>query len=109
MPDYHVVYITTKTAEDAAQIGRTLVEERLAACVNIVNDMRSIYRWEGGVQEGNEAVIIAKTRRDRLPTLTERVKTLHSYDCPCIVAFALQDGEGNKDYLAWIGKQTEIS
>ncbi len=108
MPDFRSVYITTETPEEAARIGRVLVEERLAACVNIFNDMLSIYWWQGKVEEANEAVLIAKTHVERLSALTDRVKALHSYDCPCVVSLALNEGEGNDDYLSWIGRETGV-
>ncbi len=102
MPDYRAVYITAESPEQAAQIGRTLVEERLVACVNIIKDTQSIYWWQGSIQEDNESILIAKTHSDCLSALTDRVKALHSYDCPCVVSFALQENEGNHDYLEWI-------
>ena len=97
------VYMTAGSLEEAQRIGRTLVEDRMAACVNIIDGMQSVYRWEGNLEEGREVVMIAKTTRDRLPALTQRVKALHSYDCPCIVSFAI-DG-GNPDFLQWIGAE----
>lgn len=106
MQDYRVVYITTETSEEAAKIGRALVEERLAACVNILPGMQSIYWWQGSIEEADEVVLIAKTHRDRMDQLTERVKALHSYDTPCVVAFPLAGNEGNADYLSWIGQET---
>jgi periplasmic divalent cation tolerance protein len=97
------VYMTAGSAEEAQRIGEALVENRLAACVNILDGMRSIYRWEGKVQMDREVVMIAKTTRDRLPVLIDTVTTLHSYDCPCIVSVAI-DG-GHPDFLAWIGAE----
>lgn len=98
------VYITAGDAAEARKIGRILVEERLVACANVQDRVTSIYRWEGAVQENAEAVLIAKTAADRLPALTERVKALHSYDCPCIVAWPLSGG--NPDFLEWIAAES---
>lgn len=96
----YFVYITTSSKEEAEQIGRTLVEERLAACVNISGGMKSIYWWEGELQSSNEAVLIAKTNHERLSALTERAAELHSYDCPCIVALPIE--HGYDPFLIWI-------
>lgn len=101
------IYITTSSPEEARKIGRALIEERLAACVNILDRMSSLYWWEGKVTEGNEAVLIAKSREDLVPALTERVKALHSYTVPCVVAFPIT--QGNKDFLEWIGAETKAA
>jgi periplasmic divalent cation tolerance protein len=100
-----LVYITTKDKQQARLIGKTLVEERLAACVNIIDGMQSIYWWEGAINEDNEAILIAKTRNSLLEKLTDRVKSLHTYTCPCIVAIPISGG--NTDYLGWIKETTD--
>ena len=99
-----VVYVTAADAAEADRIGRAVVVERLAACANVLPAMRSIYWWEGAVTEGNEAVLILKTTAARLAALMARVKALHSYDCPCIEAWPVADG--NPDYLAWVARET---
>ena len=99
-----LVYMTAETAEQAREIGRRLVEDRLAACVNIIDGMTSLYWWEGAVEEGSETVVIAKTREDLVAALTDRVKELHSYDCPCVVSLKLD--AGNPDFLSWIEAET---
>ena len=93
-------YVTAADAETALAIGRTLVEERLAACANILPGMRSVYRWQGAVEEAAETVLIVKTRVDLAPAVQERVVALHGYDCPC-VAF-LPVASGHAPYLDWI-------
>lgn len=98
------VYMTAADKSEATEIGRTLVRERLAACVNILDNMVSLYWWEGSVQQGSEAVLIAKTTSELVEPLVERVKQLHSYQCPCVVALPIQ--AGNADYLAWIRAET---
>ncbi len=98
------VYMTAGSRGEAAAIGRRLVEERLAACVNILSPMQSIYRWEGRVEEAEEAVMIAKTTAGRLERLISRVRELHSYDCPCVVAWEIT--EGHPDFLDWISAET---
>ena len=98
------VYMTAGSRGEAAAIGRRLVEERLAACVNILAPMQSIYRWEGRIEEAEEVVMIAKTTTGRLERLISRVREVHSYDCPCVVAWEIT--EGNPDFLDWIAAET---
>ena len=78
---------------------------RLAACANTIDGMRSVYRWDGAVREDGEAVLIAKTRADLLDRLTDRVRALHSYDCPCVVGLPIVGG--NQSFVEWIGSATE--
>jgi periplasmic divalent cation tolerance protein len=97
------VYMTASSPEEARRIGRALVEERLAACANILPGMTSFYRWQGMVDEGQETVLIAKTRMELVDSLTARVKTLHSYSVPCVVALPIVGG--NPDFLQWIAEE----
>ena len=99
------VYMTASSPEEARRIGLALVEARLAACVNVIDRMTSFYWWQGQIEEGNEAVLIAKTTRDKLEALTAKVKALHSYTVPCIVGLPIAGG--NADFLAWIGAETQ--
>ena len=99
------VYMTTKDKAEARAIGRHLVHSRLAACVNIFDQINSIYYWDDALQDDQEAVLIAKTTDTRLCELIEAVKERHSYDCPCIVSLPI-DG-GNPDFLAWVAGQVE--
>jgi len=99
-----LVYMTASSDEEALRIGRALVAERLAACANVIPGMRSVYWWEGRVQDGNETVLIAKTRADLVAALTDRVKALHSYSVPCVVALPIT--AGNQDYLDWLTGET---
>jgi periplasmic divalent cation tolerance protein len=98
------VYVTASSREEALNIGRTLVGERLAACANIFDGVSSIYWWQGRLMEESEASLILKTTNDLIPALIVRVKQLHSYDCPCVVALPI--AQGNPDYLDWIDKET---
>jgi len=102
---FSMIYMTAKDKEEAKAIGRSLVEERLAACANIIENMSSFYWWEGKVQEDNEAVLILKTREALLPELINKVKTLHSYECPCIVCLPIRGG--HEPFLDWIEKETQ--
>jgi len=99
----NLIYITTQNKNEAERIGQTLVEERLAACVNILDGMHSIYHWEGKLVNGTETVLIAKTAESKVPALTEKVKALHDYDCPCIVSLPITGG--NDGFLSWIAEE----
>jgi len=99
-----LVYMTAGSVEEARAIGASLVERRLAACVNILPGMLSQYRWEGSVQTDEETVLIAKTRSDLVDALTGHVREIHSYDCPCIVALPIRGG--NPAFLRWIADET---
>ena len=106
MPDeFYWVYMTAADKDEARAIGRGLLEARLAACVNIIDHMSSMYWWQGEIQEDGETILIAKTRKAHFPALMEKVKALHSYECPCIIALPIRDGF--PDYLQWLAKETE--
>lgn len=98
------LYVTCSSADEAQAIARTLVTERLAACANILGKMRSFYWWEGQVQDETEVALILKTRRALSVAATQRIKDLHAYDCPCVVALDIQGG--NRDFLNWIVNET---
>ena len=98
------VYTTAGSAEEAERIGRALVAERLAACANILPSMRSIYWWQGKIEDATEAVLVLKTAAKNLAALTARVKALHSYAVPCVVALPVEGG--NADYIDWITKES---
>jgi len=100
-----MVYITTNSHEEAEIIGRHLVSRKLAACVNIVGGMKSIYHWQGKIETAEEIIIIAKTKEALLNEFVENVKTLHSYDCPCIVAVPIING--NETFIKWIRDETK--
>jgi periplasmic divalent cation tolerance protein len=98
------VVVTAGDAETLVKLTRTLVEERLAACGQHISLIRSIYRWEGAVQDEPEARVGLHTRMSLVPELTERVKALHSYDVPCVIALPVVGG--NPDYIEWVVNQT---
>ena len=102
--EYCSIYVTVGSEEEAASIGKKLIEERLAACVNIL-PVKSVYRWEDSIEEDSEVVMFIKTRSSRAEEVSERVKSLHSYDIPCIVVLPIQ--QGNPDYLQWIEESTK--
>lgn len=101
-----LLYVTCGSQNEARKIGKALVKSRLAACVNIIDNMNSMYWWEGKIQDDHEVVLIAKTREDLVPKVIGKVKSLHSYSCPCIVALPIEGG--NKDFLDWIQKETRV-
>ena len=94
------VTITTASREEAEAIARAVVTERLAACVNIIAGVRSIYHWQGKVEESDECMLIAKTTVKKFDALQKRVQELHSYECPCIVASQIVDGDAA--YVGWV-------
>jgi periplasmic divalent cation tolerance protein len=101
------VYVTAGDAEEALRIGRAAVEARLAACANLVDGVRSVYWWEGAVQEGREAVLILKTTAERLDDLIARIKALHSYDVPCIEAIPV--AAAHPAFLDWVERETRAT
>jgi periplasmic divalent cation tolerance protein len=101
------VYATAADEGEARRIGRAVVEARLAACANILPGMRSLYWWQGRLEEGEETVLILKTTEERLAALIRRVKDLHSYDCPCIEALPVV--AGHAPYLDWVAQETQRS
>ena len=98
------LYMTAGSVEEAKNIGKILVGQNLAACVNLLENMTSIYNWEDKMEESQEVIMIAKTRKTLMPKLIEKVNSLHSYDCPCILELPIQGG--NPDFLSWIKSQT---
>ena len=101
------VYTTWPTTVEAEAAGRALVERKLAACVNILPGMISIYRWQGKVERADEAVMIVKTRASLADAVSDAVKELHSYDTPAILVMPLETVE--KSYLGWLLGATEGS
>ena len=99
-----VVFVTVPSGEQGEQIASALVGERLAACVNIVGPVRSIYRWEGEVCKDDEYLLVIKTTQRCYQMLEARVRALHSYDVPEVIAVPI--AEGSSAYLRWITEQT---
>ena len=105
MPTDYVIALTTLPAgHDAAAFARTLVEERLAACVNVLPEMLSTYRWRGAVEQERERQLLIKTARPRLGALWARIRALHPYDVPEFVVLSIV--EGDETYLRWIGESS---
>jgi periplasmic divalent cation tolerance protein len=105
MTDKRIVLTTAGSEEEARKIARTLVERELAACVNIVPQIESIYRWQGRVEEAREWLLIVKTTAAVFETVREAIVQLHSYDLPECICVAIEDG--SSEYLNWIGASVE--
>jgi periplasmic divalent cation tolerance protein len=105
LSDFIVVFVTCGSEEEALKIAHALVEERLAACANMISPLRSIYRWEGKICDEKEWLLLIKTRQSRFEDLAKRVKALHSYSVPEIIALPI--AEGSPAYLNWIEENTQ--
>jgi len=104
MTGYIIAFVTAASEEEAARIGQAIVGEKLAACVNIIRSIRSIYRWQGRIEDGQEVLLIIKTKEILFENLKKRVKELHSYSVPEIIALPLVGGD--EQYLNWLGEET---
>ncbi len=100
MAELCLAYVTAGSKEQALAIGRGLVEQRLAACINVLPGMTSIYRWQGTMQESDEAVLIVKTERRLVDDMVAAVKKLHSYQVPCVLVLPITGG--GEGYLRWL-------
>ena len=100
MLEFIVVYVTAGSAQEADQLAQALVGEKLAACVNRIQSIQSVYRWQGQVEQNEEELLIIKTRKELFPALEKRVRELHSYSVPEIIAVPLVAGSAG--YLGWL-------
>lgn len=100
-----IVYITFPDQKSAEEIARILVDEKLAACVNIYPAIKSLYKWQGGFCSESEIVVLAKTEAKLVPELMTRVKELHSYECPAMLSLTVD--EAYKPYEAWINSELQ--
>lgn len=105
MTDYIIVFCTVPNEAAAQKIARQLVEEKLAACCNIIPGLHSIYTWENKIQEDTEHLLIIKSRQKVFSRLEDRLKEMHPYSIPEIIALPII--KGNKEYLKWIGENVE--
>ncbi len=104
MEDIIVVMVTAATESHGLEIGRSLIEEKLAACVNLIKGLRSLYMWEGRLSDDQEILMLIKTRRSLFPKLKDRVIELHTYEVPEIIALPVV--EGSSSYLKWVAEMT---
>ncbi|MHA1282851.1 MAG: divalent-cation tolerance protein CutA [Promethearchaeota archaeon] len=100
MSEVYVYFITTGNLNEAKKIARVLVEEKIAACVNIVQNIISIYEWKGNIEEDNEFLLILKTNGVKGELLEKRIKKLHSYEVPECIGFKIE--KGSEKYLKWV-------
>jgi periplasmic divalent cation tolerance protein len=105
MTDKRIVLTTTSSEEEARKIARHLVENRLAACVNIIPQVESIYRWQDKVDSSREWLLLVKTTEKRFPAVRDAILKLHSYDLPECVAINIEDG--SSDYLQWLADSVQ--
>lgn len=102
--DARLIYITAPSHDEAMTLAETLVGERLAACANVLGPMTSVYWWDGKLNRDAEVALVLKTRADLVEALTARVKQVHPYECPCVVALPITGG--NPAFLNWINAET---
>ena len=105
MTDKRIVLTTAGSEEEAHKIARHLVDNRLAACVNIIPQVESIYRWQGKVDSSREWLLLVKTTEERFPAVREAIRKLHSYELPECVAINIEDG--SSDYLHWLADSVQ--
>jgi periplasmic divalent cation tolerance protein len=104
MSKHYLVLSTIDSQEVAEKLAHHIVEERLAACVNIISDIASVYKWKGTLEHATEHLLVFKSTQERLPRLIERIKELHTYELPEVIALPIEDG--HLPYLDWIVSQT---
>jgi len=102
---FSITLVTVPSKEESEKISRSLVEKDLAACVNIIPSVQSVYKWEGEINTDNELLLVIKGRTDNLEALEKEVLQLHSYDTPEVISFSIE--KGNKEYLNWLSNTLE--
>jgi len=98
-----LIYVTTSNEKEAIKIGQLVVKKRLAACSNVISNMKSMYWWEGNLENDNEAILILKTLEKNIKDIFDLVSSIHSYDNPCILALPVLNA--SEDYLKWIKQE----
>ena len=104
-----LLYVTTPSLADAETLARRLVDSNLAACVNILPQMRSVYRWDGDVETAEESVLIVKTSSNIASTARDFIVTHHPYETPCVIALDVSDRASNPDFLEWVAEETKAA
>src|SRR5579863_1346041 len=107
MTDKRIVLTTASSDDEARKVARHLVEQRLAACVNIVPRIESIYRWQGKVESSHEWLLVIKTSVEKFPAVRDAIRDLHSYDLPECIAVCIDDG--STEYLEWLADSVKTS
>lgn len=101
--DFILAYITTRNKEEATSIGKKLLEARIAACINIIESMESMYWWEGKIETSTECVLLVKTKKSYSSRLIDEIKKIHSYEIPCVLTLQIIDG--TPEYLNWLSNE----
>ncbi len=104
MTPVRIVFCTIDSADAARKLARSLVQDRLAACVNIIENVTSVYKWEGRIEEDAELLLVIKTQDSRLQELMDRISEIHPYDVPEILSWPVQ--KGSRAYLDWVVAET---
>ena len=99
-----IVFVTVSSREEGENIGTSLVESKLAACVNVIPQVSSIFSWQGKIESENEVLLLVKTSQDRIGDLIDEIKRVHSYDVPEILAVPVF--AGSKEYIDWVHQET---
>jgi periplasmic divalent cation tolerance protein len=102
---YSMIYVTTSGVLESKKIARKLIEEKIAACVNIVPSIDSIYLWNGEIEEDSESLMFIKTRNEFVETLIKRIEEIHSYEIPCILEIKVD--KGSENYFKWIDNEID--
>jgi periplasmic divalent cation tolerance protein len=105
MKEFIVIFVTCSSSQEAEKIGNFLVENRLAACVNVIPEVKSIFFWKGKISQEKEVLLIAKSRMDLFDSIQKEIKRLHSYEIPEIIALPVE--AGSEEYLEWIRQETQ--
>ena len=100
---HYLVYVTASSKTEAIHLGRVVVKNREAACANVLGDSTSIYWWEDKIQTNAETLLLLKTTSEKLASLIDNLKKIHSYECPCILAIEIK--KGNPEFMDWITKE----
>ena len=100
---YSIIYVTTSKNLESKKIARKLLEEKLAACINIIPTIGSIYLWKVEIEEDSESIMLIKTRSEMVERVIKRIEELHSYEIPCILEITVK--QGSKNYLKWIDSE----
>ncbi len=104
MSEFSVVWVTCANSDEAERIASGLVSDRVCACVNILPKVRSVYRWEGKIEKANEVMLVIKSRTALFDKIKDKVKSLHSYECPEVIQLPVT--QGHKPYLDWVKENT---
>lgn len=100
-----MIYITTSSEDESSTIGEKLVSERLVGCANIISEIKSFYWWQGNLENDQESILLVKSLVSKVDDIIKRVKELHSYENPAIIALPIING--SKDYLTWLKEEIE--